>query len=255
MNILMIGYIYILENLISGKMYTGQTVDPYSRLLEHFSVSSKCPAIAAAIRKYGKENFDFIILESCNSQESLNEREIYWIKELNSLAPNGYNLKEGGQQGGSPSEETRRRISKSLRGYKHSEETKIKLSMERKKRFSDKINHPFYGKKFTDDHKRNLSLSHRGSKHWSYGKKMKPESIALMRKNRAGKGMGPKSIETKIKIAEAHQSNSNLNWYVVTEIRNKYEEGNISQRYLASQYNISQAQIGNILRNKCWKED
>jgi hypothetical protein len=30
-------------------------------------------------------------------KEHLDDREIYWIKELNSLAPDGYNCNTGGQ--------------------------------------------------------------------------------------------------------------------------------------------------------------
>lgn len=53
-------------------------------------------AIHAAFRKYGIENFSFEVIEECLSEE-LDIREAYWIKELNTMAPNGYNLTAGGQ--------------------------------------------------------------------------------------------------------------------------------------------------------------
>jgi hypothetical protein len=41
------------------------------------------------MRKYGRENFSFQILEEC-SEDKLAEREIYWINKLNTYK-NGYN--------------------------------------------------------------------------------------------------------------------------------------------------------------------
>lgn len=49
--------------------------------------------IANAIKKYGRENFTFQILEQCDT-DKLNERETYYIRLYNSLAPNGYNIEE-----------------------------------------------------------------------------------------------------------------------------------------------------------------
>lgn len=50
-----------------------------------------------AIRKYGIENFDFVIIELCKP-EDLNDKEIYWIKYYNSYEDvnKGYNLTPGG---------------------------------------------------------------------------------------------------------------------------------------------------------------
>jgi hypothetical protein len=51
--------------------------------------------VEKAIDKY-KDQMKYEIVEKDVPQEQLDEREIYWIKELNSLAPNGYNLEGGG---------------------------------------------------------------------------------------------------------------------------------------------------------------
>ena len=53
-----------------------------------------------AINKYGKENFIQEILEYTSSKEENAERERFWIKELNTLVPNGYNVDKGGTGGG-----------------------------------------------------------------------------------------------------------------------------------------------------------
>ena len=42
------------------------------------------------MRKYGRENFSFRILEEC-PEEKLKEREIYWIKKLDTYNK-GYNI-------------------------------------------------------------------------------------------------------------------------------------------------------------------
>ena len=91
-------FIYVVENLINGKMYVGQTLDLARRMSNHLSSSSNCRYFKRALDKYKPDNFEFSIIEKCESDDDINEREKYWIKELNSLAPNGYNLKEGGEK-------------------------------------------------------------------------------------------------------------------------------------------------------------
>lgn len=55
-----------------------------------------CPIFWRAIQKYGWENFKVEILEEGLTFEQANEREQYWIGQLNTMAPNGYNLQPGG---------------------------------------------------------------------------------------------------------------------------------------------------------------
>lgn len=82
--------IYKIENLVNGKIYIGQSVHIERRWIEHCQPSSSS-LISQAIKKYGKENFSFQILEECN-QEDLNFKETNYIKQYNSLIPNGYNI-------------------------------------------------------------------------------------------------------------------------------------------------------------------
>ena len=88
--------IYIIKNDINSKVYIGQSKDTKERFRAH---CKKCNTgnsiIDSAIQKYGKEHFWYEILES--SVSDYNEREKYWIKEYNSLVPNGYNIREGGE--------------------------------------------------------------------------------------------------------------------------------------------------------------
>jgi hypothetical protein len=81
----------------SGKVYVGQTIRSFEkRMQEHRDSKSKCSAVRNAIDKY-KDQMKYEIIEDNVPQEQLDEREIHWIKELNSLRPNGYNLKTGGR--------------------------------------------------------------------------------------------------------------------------------------------------------------
>ena len=87
--------IYLLTNKFDLMQYVGQTNRKLRvRLCAHKNNPSGY--IGRAITKYGLENFKVEILEECETPEQLNEREIYWIAKLNTKAPNGYNLTEGG---------------------------------------------------------------------------------------------------------------------------------------------------------------
>ena len=85
--------VYKVTNLINNKMYIGKLVN--SNKWSSYWGSGTC--IKLAIDKYGKENFRKEIVEICESNEILNDREKFWIKTLNSMSPNGYNLTEGGE--------------------------------------------------------------------------------------------------------------------------------------------------------------
>lgn len=64
-----------------------------------------------ALLKYPKESFLWEIIDTAKTQEELNEKEIYWIKYYDSTnRDKGYNLKFGGNSGGTDSEETKKKI-------------------------------------------------------------------------------------------------------------------------------------------------
>ena len=70
--------IYKIENLLSHKIYIGQSINIEKRWKEHCQPSSNS-LIAKDIQKYGKDNFSFIILEECLI-DKLNEREDFYIR-------------------------------------------------------------------------------------------------------------------------------------------------------------------------------
>lgn len=82
--------IYKITNKINNKCYIGQSVHIERRWTEHCLPSSNS-LIANAIKKYGKENFNFEILENCFIEE-LNDLEEYYIQQYNTITPFGYNV-------------------------------------------------------------------------------------------------------------------------------------------------------------------
>ncbi len=86
--------IYKTTNQVNGKIYIGQ--DKYNN--PNYLGSGKI--LHSAFQKYGIENFKKEIIETCESVELLNEREIYWIRFYDSTDRNiGYNIALGGQGG------------------------------------------------------------------------------------------------------------------------------------------------------------
>lgn len=91
----MIGYIYKTTNNIDGKIYVGMHRVADNKFDEKYLGSGK--HLKYAINKYGEENFSCEIIEWCETEEKLCEREIFWIRELNAMDKSiGYNMKEGG---------------------------------------------------------------------------------------------------------------------------------------------------------------
>jgi len=86
--------IYKTTNLINGKIYIGK--DKHNN--PNYIGSGL--SLQNAIKKYGKVNFQKEILEYCDSEEHMLEREIIWIHKLNSTdRAIGYNMTVGGNGG------------------------------------------------------------------------------------------------------------------------------------------------------------
>lgn len=89
----MYGYVYITTNLINGKKYIGQHRS--SILDEKYLGSGKL--LKNAITKYGYENFKVEILKECDSEDDLNNSEIYYIRLYDAVNNDDfYNIARGG---------------------------------------------------------------------------------------------------------------------------------------------------------------
>lgn len=184
------GIIYCYLNPINHKRYIGQTMNERSRknafkTQDLYCTSSrnggKLSKFDNARKKYGTDIFIYSVLckiEDDNIdelKERLNELEIYYIKKFDTFN-NGYNSTKGGFSG-KLSEETKNKISNSLKGhkmseltyqklcltgYKHTEESKQKISEKAKERYKDSSKHPMYGKYHSEESKIKNSESRKG---------------------------------------------------------------------------------------------
>lgn len=84
--------IYKITNKKNGKIYVGQSKNPEKRFIQH-KRDRDSKLLFKAIKEFGFENFELEIIEWT---KNYNDREKYWIKTLNCIAPNGYNISEGG---------------------------------------------------------------------------------------------------------------------------------------------------------------
>lgn len=96
------GVIYKIYNDINDKVYIGQTIRTADRRWkEHLNAAKKGERgtiLYDAMRKYGIENFHMEVVRECD-EDMLDYYENLYIKNYNSLTPNGYNMTTGGEKG------------------------------------------------------------------------------------------------------------------------------------------------------------
>lgn len=135
------GYVvYCHRNIKNGKRYIGITKNnPNKRWRNGKGYYTQY--FSRAIKKYGWENFEHIILENNLTKEQACKAEKFYINKYDTTNPkNGYNETLGGDGGG-------------MLNRHHTEEAKIKIGIARK-------NTPF-----TDEHRKHISESKQGTKH------------------------------------------------------------------------------------------
>jgi group I intron endonuclease len=91
------GFIYSLISP-SGKRYIGQTTRCIEKRFDEHCRRKDSLYLYNAIEKYGPKSFQKEILLECEN-EMLDVHEINFIKEFNTLYPNGYNIRTGGSSG------------------------------------------------------------------------------------------------------------------------------------------------------------
>lgn len=84
-------------------MYVGKTYNFEKRRREHELDKRQDIPFHRALRKYGLENFGWEVIDTAKTEKEIIEKEIYWIKKLNtcihSKNSNGYNITLGGEGG------------------------------------------------------------------------------------------------------------------------------------------------------------
>lgn len=180
------GVIYKITNLVNSKEYYGQTTQHVKRWSRHKANARDGidGPLYNAIRLYGIDKFKFEIVYSADSLDELNKIEEKMISDHNTCCPNGYNIKKGGDKH-EHSDETRKKISKTLTGRKLAP-----LAVERK----EKISRSLIGHKVSEETKnkiREASLN------------MSNEVKEKMRQAKLGKKQSPEHIEkTRMRMLE-----------------------------------------------------
>ena len=193
--------IYCIENLINGKKYVGKGSNVIKRMNDSHYNSTY---LNRAIKKYGTNSFIRYIIECCEIDE-LNKKEQYYIKELKTKVPNGYNLTDGGEgsTGWVPSLETREKQSISKKGKNRSPESIKKQSNSLKGHYvspetKKKQSNSQKGRMVTQKMRNAVSKAHKG-KHPSLQTREK------MSKSQTGRITSPETKE-KISIANTNPS-------------------------------------------------
>ena len=213
------GYIYMLTSP-KGKTYIGQTTRPiHKRLQEHETGQSKdCRAIYNAIKFHGWENFEKDYYEC--PDDDLNKHEELMVEVLGTMAPSGYNLREGGGSHGKLSEETKQKMSESTKSYKNPNYGKIgeknhlwgvQRSEETRQKISEGLRgekHYFFGKTHTEEHKQKNREAQLGKTHTVEAKQKMSDAQRGEKNHMFGKSP---SEETKQKMSEARLGEKNHN--------------------------------------------
>ncbi|MBD3878534.1 MAG: GIY-YIG nuclease family protein [Quinella sp. 1Q5] len=188
----MCGVIYKITNSLNGRSYVGKT----TRFVEErFGEHAHCKKflVDKAICKYGRENFLVEVIEECETIQQINEREIFWIAELNCKVPNGYNLTDGGEGNLNPSSETRAKMSAAqsgenhpMYGKHHKPETIVKMSATRR------------GKHLSETARTKLSVAKKGVP-------KSPEHRAKLATGNRGKNRGKSPYVNLLNEIDAHK--------------------------------------------------
>ena len=145
----------------NGKVYIGITSCSVERRWQRGKNYQNNKHFTKAIKKYGWDNIEHQILFTGLSKENAEQKEIELISEYQSSNPiYGYNVENGGNATGKLSEETKKKISNSLKG-KHYKKRRNHTE-EEKKAISEKLigrTSPMKGKHWTEEQKANVGTS------------------------------------------------------------------------------------------------
>lgn len=139
--------IYVIQNNINQKKYVGKAKNIYLRIKQHVTAlntknKDENPHLINSWHKYGRENFSYYVVEYLYDEDInileklLAERELYWMKTLDSLnREKGYNLRYDSEGKCFVQDETREKCRQAqLTRYKDPKEHEIMSEILKKKR-------------------------------------------------------------------------------------------------------------------------
>lgn len=235
--------IYMVVNMINNKKYIGQSKNIKKRFQSHHLVDYKnennCnynTKFYQAIRKYGIDNFEVIILKLCKEEE-LDDLEIKFIKEFDTFK-NGYNSTEGGQFW-NPSI--------------HSKETELKRQQTREKNKSlMSENHPrakLTNQQVWDIRQRYID----GESIKNIYQDFKDLYSNQQTFKRIVLGQTYVTVGNIPNKEQIRHTNAKLTDVQVKEIRNSYKKGVVSYRELGEKYGLSESSIAAIIKKETYK--
>lgn len=175
-------YIYKITNIVNNKSYIGYTKNPSARWKAHKNHQGS-NLIFQAIKKYGIDKFKFKIIA-----KDIVENEQKYIEKYNTLAPNGYNLTEGGSLPPNHKGKTYKEIYKNLK----------EAEQQRLKRHLKQIQTGGYGpKKHKEETKNKISVALTGKNNPMYGKKQSNKTKQLISESNKGRFIGFKNPKAK----------------------------------------------------------
>lgn len=195
--------IYLRTNIVNGMSYVGQTKNIIQRnsRWKSFKHPYANKYIDEDKAEFGLEMFDFKILAECETQKDAWELEQKYIKELNTVYPNGYNISIGGASHNGVAA-----WNKGLKG--------VQTAWNKGKKCPQIAgeNHPMYGKHHTEETKKKISEAKKG--------KPLPKGRIV-------------SLETRMKLSEINKGKHH-------SPNTEFKKGCISpKRKIVYQYNLN----------------
>lgn len=184
----------------NNKVYIGITRQSLNNRWRRGKGYERCRLFNKAIQKYGWENIKHeVIKDNLTEQEAL-DMEIDQIKKYKSDTPEfGYNISHGGNYRGKCSEETKKIISAIHKGKIVSEESKEK--MRRNHADVKGANNPNYGRKFSEEIRKRMSLAQKGKqagdKNPMFGRNHSEEARKIQSENRKNKCVGANNHKSR----------------------------------------------------------
>lgn len=155
--------VYMIKHRESGRAYVGKSVNIELRFMRH-TRERGAPFLASALRKYGLRAFDFTVLEVCLDGAAAAQREVHWIRALNTKAPHGFNLTEGGEgaAGCAHSEQSKAKIAAAMLGNRNGAGRAMTEATREALRQANLGNRHCADRRMTEENKRKLSDRRRG---------------------------------------------------------------------------------------------